>query len=83
MHNQGLGEGAKVRLIIGCDFPRGFQQLAMFDNQTGEIGKQRVQNPEGARACYGGLAEPAGVGMEACGHRPWFERRLQELGPEQ
>ena len=24
-------------VIIGCDFHSGFQQLAIFDNQTGEI----------------------------------------------
>jgi hypothetical protein len=24
-------------LIIGCDFHPGFQQVAIFDNQTGEM----------------------------------------------
>jgi hypothetical protein len=30
-----LREGANVMLIIGCDFHPGFQQIAIFDNQTG------------------------------------------------
>jgi transposase len=69
-------------LIIGCDFHPGFQQLAIFDNQTGEIRYRRVQNPEEAREFYASLKEPALVGMEACGYTQWFERLLGELGHE-
>jgi transposase len=69
-------------LIIGCDFHPGFQQLAIFDNQTGEIRYRRVKNPEEAREFYASLKEPALVGMEACGHSQWFERVLAELGHE-
>jgi transposase len=69
-------------LIIGCDFHPGFQQLAIFDNQTGEIRYRRVRNPEEAREFYASLKEPALVGMEACGHSQWFERVLAELGHE-
>jgi len=69
-------------LIIGCDFHPGFQQLAIFDNQTGEITERRVKNPEEARAFYGSLAEPARVGVEACGYTQWFERMLEEMGHE-
>ncbi len=29
-------------LIIGCDFHSGFQQIAIFDNQTGEIGAKAL-----------------------------------------
>jgi transposase len=69
-------------LIIGCDFHPGFQQLAIFDNQTGEIRYQRVQNPEEARAFYASLPPAALVGMEAGGHSQWFERMMAELGHE-
>src|SRR5439155_5661464 len=34
-------EGANVMLIIGCDFYPGFQQVAIFDNQTGEYQEKR------------------------------------------
>ena len=54
-------------LNIGCDFHPGFQQIAMFDQQTGEITGRRVKHPEEARGFYAGLAEPARVGVEACG----------------
>jgi transposase len=67
-------------LIIGCDFHPGFQQLAIFDNQTGEIRHRRVVNPEEARAFYASLPEPALVGMEACGYTQWLERMLAEMG---
>ena len=30
-------------LIIGCDFHPGFQQVAIFDNLTGEIQEKRLQ----------------------------------------
>lgn len=69
-------------LIIGCDFHPGFQQLAIFDNQTGEIRYRRVQNPEEAREFYAALKEPALVGIEACGYTQWFEQLLEELGHE-
>ena len=29
-------------LIIGCDFHPGFQQVAIFDNQTGEYQEKRL-----------------------------------------
>jgi transposase len=68
--------------IIGCDFHPGFQQLAIFDNQTGEISYRRLKHPEEARAFYASLKEKALVGMEACGHSQWFERMLAGLGHE-
>ena len=67
-------------LIIGCDFHPGFQQLAIFDKSTGEVTYRRLQHPEEARAFYASLAEPALVGMEACGYTQWFERMLAEMG---
>jgi transposase len=70
-------------LIIGCDFHPGFQQVAIFDNRTGEIGEKRLQHRVEAEQFYASLAgQEVRVGMEACGHYPWFERLLAELGME-
>ncbi len=69
-------------LIIGCDFHPGFQQVAIFDNRTGEIQERRLPHREEAEQFYGSLSGPVRVGMEACGHYPWFERLLEELGFE-
>lgn len=70
-------------LIIGCDFHPGFQQVAIFDNQTGEYQEKRLGHREEAEQFYRCLAGQAvRVGMEACGHYPWFERLLGELGHE-
>jgi transposase len=70
-------------LIIGCDFHPGFQQIAIFDNRTGEIQEKRLQHRAEAEAFYRSLAgQQMRVGMEACGHYPWFERLLAELGFE-
>lgn len=69
-------------LIIGCDFHPGFQQVAIFDNRTGEIEEKRLQHREQAEQFYRSLSGPVRVGMEACGHYPWFERLLAKLGFE-
>jgi transposase len=70
-------------LIIGCDFHPGFQQVAIFDNRTAEIEEKRLQHREEAERFYRSLAgQQVRVGMEACGHYPWFERLLEELGIE-
>ena len=70
-------------LIIGCDFHPGFQQVAIFDNLTGEIQEKRLQHRAEAEQFYRGLAgQEVRVGMEACGHYPWFEQLLAELGFE-
>ena len=70
-------------LIIGCDFHPSFQQVAIFDNRTGEIQQTRLQHREEAEQFYRSLAgQPVRVGMEACGHYPWFERLLAEMGFE-
>jgi hypothetical protein len=64
-------------LIIGCDFHPGFQQVAIFDNTSGEIQEGRLGHRAEAEQFYRGLAgQPVRVGMEACGHYPWFERLL-------
>src|SRR5258706_6211960 len=70
-------------LIIGCDFHPGFQQVAIFDNRTGEIKEKRLQHRAEAEQFYRSLAgQEVRVGMEACGHYPWFERLLAEMGFE-
>src|SRR5256886_8515527 len=70
-------------LIIGCDFHPGFQQVAIFDNQTGEYQEKRLNHREEAEQFYRSLAgQTVRVGMEACGHYPWFERLLAKLGFE-
>jgi transposase len=70
-------------LIIGCDFHPGFQQVAIFDNQTGEEQERRLGHREEAERFYRSLVgQQVRVGMEACGHYPWFERLLEELGFE-
>jgi transposase len=70
-------------LIIGCDFHPGFQQVAIFDNRTGEYEEKRLQHRQEAEQFYRSLAgQEVRVGMEACGHDPWFERLLAELDIE-
>ena len=70
-------------LIIGCDFHPGFQQVAIFDNQSGEYQEKRLSHRQEAEQFYRSLAgQRVRVGMEACGHYPWFERLLAELGME-
>ncbi len=49
-------------LIIGCDFHPGFQQVAIFDNLTGEIQEKRLQHRAEAEQFYRSLAGQAGAG---------------------
>jgi transposase len=66
-------------LTIGCDFHSRFQQIAMLDEQTGEIIERRLEHETGeARAFYAALPAPALVGMEATGYAHWFQRMLAE-----
>src|SRR5260370_6097116 len=45
--------------------------------------EKRLQHREEAEQFYGALrGQEVRVGMEACGHYPWFERLLAELGVE-
>jgi hypothetical protein len=52
-------------LIIGCDFHSGFQQIAIFDNQTGEIQEKKLLHPDEATRYYRCQPEPVRVGMES------------------
>lgn len=69
-------------LIIGCDFHSGFQQLAIFDNQTGEIQERKLLHPGEAVEFYRALAAPVRVGMESGVPCQWFRRLLAECGHE-
>ena len=69
--------------IIGCDFHPSWQQVAWLDAATGETGEQKLMNGNGeAERFYRSLAEPALVGVEACGNSQWFVDLLQQLGHE-
>lgn len=67
--------------IVGCDFHPRWQQIAVFDSETGEISEQKLINGDGqAERFYRGLAGPALVGIEACGNSQWFVDLLERLG---
>ena len=69
-------------LIIGCDFHSSFQQVAIFDNQTGEIQERKLRHPEEAVAFYRSLKGAVQVGMEAGVPCQWLRRLLEECGHE-
>ena len=70
-------------IIVGCDFHPGWQQVAVFDSDTGEIRELKLSNGDGeAERFYRGLQGPALVGFEACGNTQWFEDLLDRLGHE-
>ena len=70
--------------IIGCDFHPGYQQIAMLDQETGELVEKTLSHEsiEEVRRIYAGLQGSVRVGMEASGQSQWFERMLGELGHE-
>jgi transposase len=69
--------------IVGCDLHTRYQQVAMLDQETGELIERRLEHESGeARAFYASLKGPVRVGIEATGHTRWFERMLAELGYE-
>src|SRR5271170_3492805 len=62
-----------MKTIVGCDLHPRWQQIAVFDVETGEISEQKLLNGEGeAERFYRAL--PALVGIEACGNSQWFCR---------
>jgi len=69
--------------IVGCDLHTRYQQVAVLDQETGELIERRLEHESGeARAFYASLQKPVRVGIEATGHTRWFERMLAELGHE-
>jgi len=69
--------------IVGCDLHTRYQQIAMLDDETGELVERRLEHADGeARDFYTKLVGPVRVGIEATGHTRWFERLLAELGHE-
>jgi transposase len=71
-------------LIIGCDFHTRYQQIAMANDETGELLlERRLDHDSGeAHAFYRSLQGPVRIGIEATGPIHWFERLLTELGHE-
>jgi transposase len=71
-------------LIIGCDFHTRYQQIAMADDETGELlVERRLDHESGeAQVFYRSLQKTVRVGIEATGPIHWFERLLAELGHE-
>jgi len=69
--------------IVGCDLHTRYQQIALLDQETGELIERRLEHESGeARSFYAGLCGPVRVGIGATGHTRWFERLLGELGHE-
>jgi transposase len=70
-------------LIVGCDFHPSWQQVSIFDPETGEITERKLVNGDGeAERFYGRLPSPSLVGMEATGNSQWFVQLLDRLGHE-
>ena len=73
-------------LIIGCDYHPSVQQIAIVDTETGDYCEHRLKHSDGeAEKFYRDLklrVVKVRVGLEATGHRRWFERLLMELGFE-
>ena len=67
--------------IVGCDFHPQWQQIAVFDRETGEITEHKLMNGDGeAERFYAGLPVPSLVGVEACGNSQWFLDLLTRQG---
>jgi len=69
--------------IVGCDLHTRYQQIAMLDDETGELVERRLEHANGeAKEFYSQFGAGVRVGIEATGHTRWFERLLAELGHE-
>ena len=68
--------------IVGCDFHPSFQQVAILDISTGEVGELKLMHATGeAERFYRDLEGPVLIGMESTGSTLWFERLIEQLGP--
>jgi transposase len=69
--------------IVGCDFHPAWQQVSVFDPESGELTEHKLINGDGeAELFYRALEAPALVGIEACGNSQWFIELLERLGHE-
>ena len=67
--------------IVGCDFHPKWQQVAVFDSDTGEINEHKLMHGDGeAERFYRGLPAGSLVGVEACGNSEWFLELVERLG---
>jgi transposase len=67
--------------IVGCDFHPSWQQIAVFDPETGEIAERKLLHGDGeADRFYRELEGPALIGIEACGNSQWFIDLAERLG---
>jgi len=58
--------------IVGCDLHTRYQQIAMLDQETGELVERGLEHARGeAQAFYASLVGPVRVGIEATGHTRW------------
>src|SRR5579859_551358 len=71
-------------IIIGCDFHTRYQQIAMANDETGELLlEQRLDHASGeAHGFYRNLQAPVRVGIEATGPLHWFELLLAKRFPK-
>jgi transposase len=67
--------------IVGCDFHPGWEQVAVFDAETGEVSELKLKHGDGeAERFYRELESPALVGIEACGNSQWLIELVEGLG---
>ncbi len=70
-----------MTIVGGCDSILGWQQVAVFYPETGEVQELKLANGNGdAERFYRRLPAPSLVGIEACGNTQWFEDLLERLG---
>jgi transposase len=83
VRTKSIRSGEAFMTIVGCDFHPGWQQVAVFYPETGEIEERKLTNGDGeAERFYRGLSSPSLVGIEACGNTQWFEDMLERFGHE-
>ncbi len=52
--------------LVGCDLHTRDQQIAMLDDESGELVERRLEHESGeARAFYAALSAPVRVGFDA------------------
>ena len=69
-------------VIIGCDFHPGVQQLAVLDQETGEVIEKRLTPAETREYLLSLRGRQVLIGAETSGNMVWFERLVGECGHE-